>query len=513
MLIVVPHPATVLAQGSQAPKAPPNHGDRGTVEFWQNELKGKFKTHVKKLLGAPTGGIEQNGDIYIYKEEFFHPDLDQWRDLVITFSTKDSAVETFTGSGGDTKIYAVDAPRTDEVPPPASASTPLPPASVDESVVTIEGTEPVSTESYTANAGTGATGFIVEHSGRKYIATAIHVLYGEAMTEIALAWHQGPRSSGSQANTDRLPTKSRVKTSFEDFLKQVAAFPLPKVKNIGGKVLPVGHNLLFSATRDVVLLPLPADFRGSAVKRAKDAPKVGEVVTVTGNEEAAHTLNSMSGSISRIGPDRLEVDNITGVQIKPGMSGSPVCRQSTSEVLGLFAYVVEGERDWLKDDIINGGPLGVASVVSIYKLNVRNTAFRIDNLTDLKPISWPQFLTDCAIFAAMRERTLNVAWASIGAATYTPSGPVEELTPDFNSDVQIAYASFIRDWPKATDPTYRLNKMQSYLRGLEALLRKDLDDPRYQIVTPFVQKLARTTADGTRGQLVARLRAQSGKIQ
>jgi hypothetical protein len=104
---------------SPAQKTPPSAEGRGTVEFWQRELSGRSKKDVKALLGTPTSIAEQ-GSVYFYPEEFFHPDLDEWRTLLVRFNDMDQ-VEGFSGDGGDSKTYQVNQLRD---PSPIPGPTP-----------------------------------------------------------------------------------------------------------------------------------------------------------------------------------------------------------------------------------------------------------------------------------------------------------------------------------------------------------------------------------------------------
>jgi len=109
--------ATVMASFMSldlfAQKPAPAAESKGTVEFWQRELLGKSKTEVKALLGTPASIAEQ-GSVYNYPDEFFHPDLDQWRGLVISFDDQDR-VESFSG-GEDSKIYQLETPVSQATP-------------------------------------------------------------------------------------------------------------------------------------------------------------------------------------------------------------------------------------------------------------------------------------------------------------------------------------------------------------------------------------------------------------
>lgn len=102
-------PPELLAQ-----KPAPEAESRGTVEFWQQYFPGKTKKDVKALLGPPKQIAEQ-GAFYYYPDEFFHPDLDEWRTLVVRFGEQDQ-VDSFSG-GDDSKTYQVSASPIQQATP------------------------------------------------------------------------------------------------------------------------------------------------------------------------------------------------------------------------------------------------------------------------------------------------------------------------------------------------------------------------------------------------------------
>ena len=103
-----------MASELLAQKPAPEAESRGTVEFWQRYFPGKSKKDVKAFLGTPAEIAEQ-GELYYYPDEFFHPDLDEWRTLVVRFGDQDQ-VECFSG-GDDSKTYQVTAPPVQQATP------------------------------------------------------------------------------------------------------------------------------------------------------------------------------------------------------------------------------------------------------------------------------------------------------------------------------------------------------------------------------------------------------------
>ncbi len=501
-------PAALAQSPAFTPKPAPEPGARGTVEFWEKQLQGKFKPQVKADLGTPTGGIEQTGDIYIYKSEFFHPDLDEWRDLRITFSSKDGAVESFTGSGGDTKVYPIGSPTADEVATPNPTPTPAPNtdellSKIRSSVVTIEYTQ----QNPDVDEGAGATGFIVNYKGKKYVLTNIHVLEGEANAEVQSAWFYGPLKSGRLSARD--PSKAREKMDFNGFLGVASQLALPRAKTADGKDLKLGETLLLCADRDVALIPVESDV--SALDISTEPPANDNSVVVAGNSFAAHTILGLEATISLVGPERFTVTPKGGAPaLAGGMSGSPVVDRQTGKVLGVVSYLVVRKPSWLGDEVVRGS--GRATVIRHYDVRIDNTAYRLDNLDNLQPITWSIFLKDYAVYLAARERVFNVDTATDAVTLAISGAPPLTFGPDFSNRVQLLYASFCRDFRRlyeTSDAKYMMDKWDSYRKNLEIMLSEGSES---SITTPYIRLQFNNIAAASSRAVTEKLQAQQGKV-
>ena len=499
-----------------APKPPPNEGERGTIVYWQKELQGKNKRDVKSLLGTPQTIAEQ-GAIYNYPGEFFHPDLDQWRSLSIRFNADDLA-ESFTGEGSDTKTYKIEAPAwqqaADAAGVPAATPTPSPSPTpdleavkrdVEASVTTVEFTEPAPGF---GDSGQGATGFLVEYNDKKYVVTNIHVLEGEASNEIQLGWHHGPRPGA--VNSARLASQARVKSSFDAFQRAITQIPLPAIKSSSGISLSLSPTLLLSETRDIALIPLETDLK--ALRFSTKPPRRTQAVVILGNPAAGHTFAALEAEISQVGPDRFELDRVRGGELVGGMSGSPVVDAESGEVLGVFTYAVTHVK-WIGDNVQS--TIWGTEVIPMFKHEKRHFAYRTDNLSDLKPFTWAQFVNDLLIVNAIRQRTMNVFWASNAFDAGSGSAVIWELSPDFDNKVQLTYSSFVKDvarFVNSSDEDFRMRRWQEYQRRLETLLQTDLNNPQYRIVTPHARNIIDDVAAGERMKAANALRTAAGKL-
>ena len=140
-----------------------------------------------------------------------------------------------------------------------------------------------------------ATGFLVELKGKKFLATNIHVVAGS--------------------------TKIDCKTT-------------------SGNPIKLPDSFYIAEDRDLAIFPI--DYYGDFLKSAenlKDKVKVGEKVTVFGNEAGASVVTEITGKIDGIGPVRIETD----AKFVEGNSGSPVIHHGTTQVVGIAAYYIEYE--------------------------------------------------------------------------------------------------------------------------------------------------------------------------
>ena len=566
-----PPPPPPTPAPTPTPTPAPKPGGKGTPEFWQRELKGKSKSQVKAEFGTPAS-IQDQGYVYVYKNGFFHPDLDQWRDLLVTFATtKDELAVSFTGSGGDTKAYSIEVPAAlasssadigspaqttseaesagDQLGPSSNMSAGAPtnatatsgvatnttetapgaPKVVEaayvmedirkqllSSVVTIKFTEPSYAglaEGPLIDTGSGATGFLVQYQGKKYILTNIHVLEGEASTEIQEAWINGPRANDGAS---RVPSKSRTRTSLEEFLAVVARFPLPVALASNGSKVKMLPNLLLSASRDIALIPAETD--APALIISDNPLTVGSKLLVAGNSNAGNTIIFREGTVSAEGPERFDVaissEDSQGkpqeAKLETGMSGSPVLDLQTGKVAGVISYRVERPSTWIKDDVVNS-PYG-PKVIRLYVVNISNVAYRLDNADDFQAVSWAQFLKDYAIYWAMRERAFNVRTASQAVDISIAGTSPQALSPDFDNKVQVTYSSFCRDFKRildSSDGTYVKDAWDNYSRRLEQILREPRDNA---IATAYIRKQLAPIAATSTAQVIENLRQAAGKV-
>jgi S1-C subfamily serine protease len=423
------------------------------------------------------------------------------KSLRVTYREEGQLAEATVSEGNVLALPKSPSHPADTTTLPASA------ANLDDFMKAVEEAT-VVIEYNISDRASGATGFLIEHQGKKYIATNLHVLKGEASTEAQLIWYEGPRQNMSMPG--RMPQFSRLKTSYQDFQKHLARAPLPKIKSHAGETLNAGSSLLLSETRDIALIPVETELQPLQISAT--SPRRDEDIFVVGNPEAEHTIAVLEGAISAMGPERIEL-SIRNGELKPGMSGGPVVNSATGQVIGAIAYKVEkmGSPDKkfsVEQIFIEDGPR-ITRVKANYEMVVRNFAFRLDNISDLEPITWQQFLLDCGTLHAMNERTMNVNVAS--RAPYHSNYQIE-IPPDFDSSVAMAYRSAIRSLATTGNPLDFEKKWNAYQRSLENLLNQDISNPKFAIRTPYIQQAVKTDLSDERRVVSTNLRASSGKI-
>jgi hypothetical protein len=374
---------------------------------------------------------------------------------------------------------------------------------VENSTVTVACSE--------ADRASGATGFVIERNGKKYVATNIHVFAGQAFSEADALWTEG---AIPQQGLLRAPNTARIKASFPQYLRFAQGTKLPTFKARDGSLIIPKSELLMSASRDIALIEVQTDVPALKVQNPS-LVSTGQDFLAVGNPEAEHTLIRLDGRLDGVGPDRLEL-NIYREKLKAGMSGSPVVNPATGEVIGLVAYKVE--RKEKKDDEVHDSFYG-PSIVHAYETVIRNFAFRMDNLSDLQPVNWPTFAVQCAIIKALSERTYNVSVAGFGPLKNWSGGVFDrgklqglEIPSDSDSSVSMAFSSLIRDLErlKGTDEIWK--RWERYNKDLEGLLARDLAAPQLAITVPYLRRIVSEDIAADRSGLAGKLRKESGKI-
>lgn len=367
----------------------------------------------------------------------------------------------------------------------------------------------------------GASGFVVAYQGRKYVATNIHVLEGEARREAQLAWTTGPRVTPHGNRNPRL-ARARIPYSTHEagrpsFLGLMQQMPLPTIRNRDGTILKVGTEMLVSRTRDIVLLPVETGIE--PLELSHEPPSRDEEVLIVANPEAAGVLHLLKGRVQAVGPDNLEI-GVQGGKLVPGMSGSPIVSAKSGKVLGLVTYsMVMAEFD--PEKVLADRLAGRSS--DDFSSSIRDFGYRIDNAVDYDKISWSRFCREIGIIYALKERTLNVLLATEVPLRIAANKKLVgyEIQPDFNGTVATLYNSHLRSLPtivRSNDAADRQARWDAYRRQLDQALAGSmsqlsslLGDPQ-PVRTPYLQRAVRDEVERERSLTATYLRLQAGKI-
>ena len=362
-----------------------------------------------------------------------------------------------------------------------------------------------------ADRASGATGFVVDKNGKKYIVTNIHVLAGQAFSEADELWTEGAMPPQGLM---RDPRTARIKSSFPQYLRFAAGTKLPVFKARDGSVITPKSELLMSASRDIALIEVQTDVPALKIQEPS-LVSAGQDFLALGNPEAEHTLIKLDGRLDGVGPERLEL-NIFREKLKPGMSGSPVVNPTTGEVIGILAYKVE--RKEKKDDEVHDSFYG-PRIVRVYETVTRNFAFRMDNLTDLQAMNWQAFAVQCAMIRALHERTYAVTIAGLCPLKDWSGGVFDrkklealEIPGDSDSSVSMAFNSLVRDLERLQGTDEIWKRWERFQRELENLLTRDLVSPQMAISVPYLRRIVSEDIAADRSALAGRLRKESGKI-
>lgn len=148
------------------------------------------------------------------------------------------------------------------------------------------------------------TGFLMEIKGRKFLVTNTHVVAGSE--------------------------NIKAETLNGDDISLPAQFYIAKDRDLA--IFPINHD---------------GDYL-SLVEQLTENVKIGDSVTVFGNEAGASVATKLTGAINGVGPDRIEID----AKFVEGNSGSPAIHHTTGQVIGLATFYIEYEipKADLRDD-------------------------------------------------------------------------------------------------------------------------------------------------------------------
>lgn len=109
---------------------------------------------------------------------------------------------------------------------------------------------------------------------------------------------------------------------------------------IGGQPIELPNRFFIAQDRDLALLPIqPVTSYLEIAEDFDGMIKIGDDVTVFGNEAGASVMTQCTGKVKGIGPERIETD----AKFVEGNSGSPAVHHKTGKVIGIAAYYIEYE--------------------------------------------------------------------------------------------------------------------------------------------------------------------------
>jgi hypothetical protein len=139
------------------------------------------------------------------------------------------------------------------------------------------------------------TGFLVRMKGRDFMATNIHVIAGSHTVDCQ--------------TTD-------------------------------GTRIYLPETFFIAKDRDLAIFPVVHEGKFLELETAlSDKVKIGDEMTVFGNEAGASVITECTGTVKGIGPSRIETD----AKFIEGNSGSPALHHAGGKVIGIAAYYIEYE--------------------------------------------------------------------------------------------------------------------------------------------------------------------------
>ncbi|WP_269522969.1 S1 family peptidase [Coraliomargarita parva] len=220
--------------------------------------------------------------------------------------------------------------------------------------------------------GTG-TGFLVRIKGRDFVATNVHVVAGS--------------------------NSARCKT-------------------VGGSQIQLPDNFFIAKDRDLAIFPVQHEGQYLEVEPdVAQSVRIGDEMTVFGNEAGASVVTQCSGKIRGIGPSRIETD----AKFIEGNSGSPAIHHESGKVIGIAAFYIEYEipeadRDSQTDEDQHRNPYSsrTSSNQNNEKEKVRRRfAERLDNVSEWEAGSFAALSDENKVLEQYTDYLMGVAQIAV----------------------------------------------------------------------------------------------------
>ena len=282
---------------------------------------------------------------------------------------------------------------------------------------------------FVSDGGTGGagSGFVCEFHGKPALITNIHVVAGM----------RAPRFTG----LDNIP-----------------------VKVAGNPACAVGHDILHYALPPDAPIP-----KLRVAPKLEDVAAIGDKVFVLGNSEGARVIAPLSGTISGLGPDLIEVT----AEFVPGNSGSPIIHAKSGLVIGIATYLKMRDQKWISGDSKDA--------------KIRRFGYRLDSVKNWQPVDWTVFTKERAEVEKIQQLTIDLA---------NLLGDMKDGRINFAAHKNPAIATHINNFRdkissrlSATDHAAAVN---SFLRFMRSVSQQDITDANTRVRYDYFR---RTVAD------------------
>ncbi len=158
------------------------------------------------------------------------------------------------------------------------------------------------------------------------------------------------------------------------------------VATVGAPLAAVGHDILHYSLPQGSALP-----KLRVALNVEDVAAIGDEVFVLGNSEGARVITPLSGKISGLGPELIEVT----AEFVPGNSGSPIVHAKSGTVIGIATYLTVRDKKWLSEENAQA--------------KIRRFGYRLDSVKAWQPIDWAAFAKDRVEFEKVSQLTSDLA--------------------------------------------------------------------------------------------------------
>ncbi|CAA6678792.1 MULTISPECIES: serine protease [unclassified Lentimonas] len=228
------------------------------------------------------------------------------------------------------------------------------------------------------------------------------------------------------------------------------------IRTLDGEVITLPSYGFISQKRDIALVPI--EWEGPTLPLSQslsfDEVGIGQAVTVVGNSDGAGVGSRLTGEVTGVGPDELQVS----AKFVPGNSGSPIMHDELGKVVAIASRLKDFsvKSKWTEDS---------------EQADIRRFGYRLDGEIEWGQIALNDLYQQSELYHRYEDRT-KVMWHISYMLQYE-----DKLMTGYGSHDSLGYLfkNFDRDfqWQRGTNSSHNQRMLKRFVTSLLMELQSD----------------------------------------